>query len=270
MAKPFNRLLLTGAAGNLGKVLRPRIAAWAEIVRVSDVAAMAPAQAGEEVVRCDLSDKAAVNQLMRGVDAVLHFGGISTENTFEAVLRANIQGTYNIYEAAHLHGVRRVVFASSNHAVGFYEQNQFIDAHAPTRPDGMYGLSKVFGEQLGRYYYDRAGIETVCLRIGSSYPEPANRRMMGSWLSYDDLQEALRCSLFTPRVGFTVLFGTSDNPVRWWDNRHASHLGFRPKDSSARFAHLFPDSGAYPSPNDPLMRYVGGTFVNDGPRYGEQ
>ncbi|RZT08214.1 uronate dehydrogenase [Duganella sp. CF402] len=267
MAKPFKRLLLTGAAGNLGKVLRPRLAQWADVVRLSDIVSITPANSGEEVVQCDLSDKAAVNQLLDGVDAVLHFGGISTENTFEAILKANIQGTYNIYEAAHLHGVRRIVFASSNHAVGFYEQNQFIDAFAPTRPDGMYGLSKVFGEQLGRYYYDRAGIETVCIRIGSSYPEPANPRMMASWLSYDDLQEALRCSLFTRRVGFTVLFGTSDNPVKWWDNKHASHLGFHPHDSSVRFLHLFPESGAYPDPDDPMVRYVGGTFVTTGPIY---
>lgn len=267
MSKSFKRLLLTGAAGGLGKILRERIKPWAEVVRLSDIGDMGAAQEGEEIVQCDLADKAAVLKLLEGVDAVLHFGGISTENTFEAIMHANIQGTYNIYEAAHRNGVKRLVFASSNHAVGFYKQQEIIDADAPTRPDSMYGLSKVFGEQLSRYYWDRAGIETVCIRIGSSFPEPTNVRMMASWFSYDDLVEALRVSLFTPRVGHTILFGTSDNAVKWWDNRKASHLGFRPKDSSSQFAHNFPDSGAYPPDDDPVSLYVGGRFVYDGPMY---
>ncbi|MGB9988292.1 NAD-dependent epimerase/dehydratase family protein [Massilia sp. SM-13] len=267
MSKPFKRLLLTGAAGGLGKILRERIKPWADVVRLSDIGDMGAAQEGEEIMQCDLADKAAVLKLLEGVDAVLHFGGISTENTFEAIMHANIQGTYNIYEAAHRNGVKRLVFASSNHAVGFYKQQEIIDADAPTRPDSMYGLSKVFGEQLSRYYWDRAGIETVCIRIGSSFPEPTNVRMMASWFSYDDLVEALRVSLFTPRVGHTILFGTSDNAVKWWDNRKASHLGFRPKDSSSQFAHNFPDSGAYPPDDDPVSLYVGGKFVYDGPMY---
>jgi uronate dehydrogenase len=267
MSKPFKRLLLTGAAGGLGKILRERIKPWADVVRLSDISDMGAAQEGEEIVQCDLSDKAAVLKLLEGVDAVLHFGGISTENTFEAIMYANIQGTYNIYEAAHRNGVKRLVFASSNHAVGFYKQQEIIDADAPTRPDSMYGISKVFGEQLSRYYWDRAGIETVCIRIGSSFPEPTNVRMMASWFSYDDLVEALRVSLFTPRVGHTILFGTSDNAVKWWDNRKASHLGFRPKDSSSQFDHNFPNNGTYPPADDPVSLYVGGKFVYDGPMY---
>jgi uronate dehydrogenase len=267
MSKPFKRLLLTGAAGGLGKILRERIKPWADVVRLSDIGDMGAAQEGEEIVQCDLADKAAVLKLLEGVDAVLHFGGISTENTFEAIMHANIQGTYNVYEAAHKHGVKRIIFASSNHAVGFYKQSEYIDADAPTRPDSMYGISKVFGEQLSRYYWDRAGIETVCIRIGSSFPEPTNVRMMASWFSYDDLVEALRVSLFTPRVGHTILFGTSDNAVKWWDNRKASHLGFRPKDSSSQFDHLFPNNGTYPPADDPVSLFVGGKFVYDGPMY---
>ena len=265
--KPFKRLLLTGAAGGLGKILRERIKPWADVVRLSDIGDMGAAGEGEEIFQADLADKAAVLKMMEGVDAVLHFGGISTENTFENIMFANIQGTYNIYEAAHRHGVKRIVFASSNHAIGFYPQTQVIDADDPPRPDSMYGISKVFGEQLSRYYFDRAGIETVCLRIGSSFPSVNNPRMMCTFLSYDDLVEALRVSLLTPRVGHTILFGASNNQRQWWDNRKAAHLGFHPKDSSEAFRADVPETGEYPPADDATFNYHGGKFIFDGPMY---
>jgi uronate dehydrogenase len=266
MAKPFKRLLLTGAAGGLGKILRERIKPWADVVVLSDIADMGEAGEGEEIVQCDLADKAAVMKLMEGVEAVLHFGGISTENTFENIMQANILGTANLYEAAHKKGVKRIVFASSNHTVGFYRNTDYIDATAPTRPDSFYGVSKCFGEQLASYYWDRTGLETVCLRIGSSFPEPVDRRMMVTWLSYDDLEEALRRSLFATRVGFTILFGMSNNDVAWWDNSKAAHLGYKPKDSSSQFDAKFPDSGDYPDKNASVT-YHGGAFALAEVRY---
>jgi uronate dehydrogenase len=265
--KPFKRILMTGAAGGLGKVLRERIKPWADVVRLSDIADMGEAGPGEELVHCDLSDKAAVMRLLEGVDAVLHFGGISTEAPFEAIMQANILGVANLYEAACKHGVKRLVFASSNHAIGYYKTTDLLDANMPTRPDSMYGISKVFGEQMSRYYYDRFGMETVCIRIGSSFPQPANKRMMSTYLSYDDLTELLRCSLFAPRVGHTIVFGMSDNDSVWWDNRYAAHLGYRPKDSSAKFAHLFPDTSDFPAKDDITTIYQGGKFLLDGPMF---
>lgn len=265
--KPFKRILLTGAAGGLGKVLRERIRPWADVVRLSDIADLGPAGPGEEVVQCDLADKDAVLALLEGVDAVLHFGGISTEKPFEPIMQANILGVANLYEALHKAGTRRVIFASSNHAIGYHPVTTVLDADSPTRPDSYYGLSKVFGEQMGRYYYDRFGIETVSVRIGSSFPEPANKRMMSTYLSYDDLTELLRCALFAPRVGYTVVYGVSDNDSVWWDNRLASHLGYKPKDSSSKFAHLFPDTSAYPDKDDVTTMYQGGKFLLDGPQY---
>ncbi len=265
--KPFKRILLTGAAGGLGRVLRERIKPWADIVRLSDIVDMGEAQEGEEIMPCDLSDKAAVHTLMQEVDVVLHFGGISTENNFEAIMQANILGTYHIYEAVHQAQVKRVIFASSNHTVGYYKTTDYIDAHMPMRADGMYGVSKCFGETLSRYYFDRFGIETVCVRIGSSFPEPVNPRMMVTYFSYDDLLELLRCALFTPRVGHTISFGVSNNPASWWDNRYASHLGYQAKDSSAAFAHKFPNSGAYPVADDITTLYQGGAFLLTGPQY---
>ncbi len=261
----FYRLLLTGAAGGLGTVLRERLRPLATVLRVSDVADLGPAREGEEAVRCDLGDKAAVHALVDGVDAIAHFGGISVEAPWEPILNANIVGVFNLYEAARKHGVKRVVFASSNHVVGFYRQDQRIDADDPMRPDSLYGVSKCFGESLSRFYFDRHGIETVCLRIGSSFPEAKDRRMLVTWLSYDDLVQLVTKSLETPGVGHTIVFGASRNAGLWWDNRKAAILGFDPKDSAdgqrARVEALVPP----PGPSDPVAVYQGGGFVAAGP-----
>ena len=266
--KPFKRLLLTGAGGGLGTMLRERIGPWADIIRLSDLHPLPAARPDEEVVTCDLADREAVLALVDGVDAVLHFGGVSTEQPVDDIVRANIIGLHNLYEAVHKHGVRRVIYASSSHVVGFYPTTQVIDADAPLRPDGIYGVSKCFGEALSRYYFDRFGIETVCLRIGSSFEEPRNARMLVTFLAYDDLVELVRCALFTPRVGHTIAFGMSDNPAQWWDNRAAAHLGFVPRHSSAPFADRFPQ-GAWPPADDVASTYQGGPFVLAGPQYGD-
>lgn len=260
--KPFHRILLTGAAGGLGSVLRPRIAPWADIVRLSDRADLGVAGPHEEIVPCELDDRATMHSLLEGVDAVLHFGGVSVEDRWDPILAANIVGVHHLYEAALKAGVRRIVFASSNHAIGFHPTTVQLDADSPTRPDGMYGLSKVFGEQLARYYYDRFGLETVCVRIGSAFPSPRTRRMMVTYLHYDDLLELLRCALFTPRVGHTIVYGMSDNDATWWNNSKAAHLGYRPRHSSRTFAGLYPDSGDYPDPDDLSEKFQGGPFVS--------
>jgi len=265
--KPFHRLLLTGAAGGLGKMLRERIKPWADVVRLSDVSDLGAAAAGEEIMQCDLADRGAVLALLDGVDAVLHFGGISVEDRFDPIMQANILGLYNLYEAVHKAGVRRVVYASSNHVTGFYRTTDLVDPDMPLRPDSLYGVSKCFGEALSRYYYDRFGIETVCLRIGSSFPEPRNARMLTTFLSYDDLVELIRCALFTPRVGHTIAFGNSDNDTIWWDNRKAAHLGYKPKDSSRAYAGRFPASAERPPADDMATTYQGGPFTVAGPIY---
>lgn len=265
--KPFHRLLLTGAGGGLGTVLRERIKPWADIVRLSDVKVIAPAGPNEEVVQCDLADRAAVLSLLEGVDAVLHFGGVSVEEQVDKIVQANIVGLHHLYEAVHKQGIKRVIYASSSHVVGFHPTTQVIDAAAPLRPDCIYGVSKCFGEALSRYYFDRFGIETVCLRIGSSFDEPRNARMMTTFLAYDDLVELVRCALFTPRVGHTITFGVSDNKTKWWDNRLAAHLGYMPQRSSREFAERFPQSGEWPGKEDITATYQGGPFVLAGPIY---
>src|SRR5476649_2861749 len=239
-SKPFKRLLLTGAVGGLGSVLRDRIKPWADVVRLSDVKDLGEPRDGEEIMCCDLADRDAVLAMMDGVEAVLHFGGISVEDKFEPIMQANILGLHHLYEAAYKSGVKRVVYASSNHVVGFYPTTQLVDADMPVRPDGFYGLSKSFGEALSRYYFDRFGVETVCLRIGSCFPEPRNARMLATYLSYDDFIELVRCALLTPRVGHTIVYGMSANRINWWNNSKAGHLGFVARDSADPFAEHFP------------------------------
>jgi len=261
----LGRVLLTGAAGGLGRELRSRLRPRCSLLRVSDVAAMEPAAAGEEVVPAPLEDRAAVHALLRGIDAIVHLGGISTEQPFDAILQANIVGTYNLYEAARQHGVKRVVFASSNHVTGFYRQDEVIDPTMPVRPDSYYGVSKAFGENLSRFYFDRYGIETVCLRIGSSFPEPKDRRMLATWLSFDDLERLVVASLTAPVVGHSILYGMSDNRLTWWDNTPARHVGYRPEDSSEPFRAAKEAAQPTLDPKDPVVLYQGGAYVRMGP-----
>jgi uronate dehydrogenase len=260
----IDRLLLTGAAGALGRQLRQSLKPFANTLRLSDIAAMEPAKDGEEVVPCDLADKAAVDRLVAGCQAIVHLGGVSVERPFEEILEANIKGVFHIYEGARRHGVKRVVFASSNHVIGFHKQGEMLDASSPRRPDGYYGLSKAYGEDLSRFYFDRYGIETACLRIGSSFPEPKDRRMLITWLSYRDLTELVRCSLFAPKLGHAIVYGASANRDKWWDNRGATHLGFQPQDSSEQFRPKV-ETQPPPDPADPATQYQGGAFVKNGP-----
>jgi uronate dehydrogenase len=261
----FHRLLLTGAAGGLGRVLRLRLRPFAEVLRLSDVAEMPTAEGSfEEVMACDLADKNAVHALVEGCDAIVHMGGISVERPFEEVLQANIAGVVNVYEAARRHGVRRVVFASSNHVTGFYKQTEKLDAHVRRRPDSFYGLSKSFGEDVASFYFDRYGIETVSVRIGTSVPAPSDRRMLSTWLSYDDLVQLIGRGLFTPNVGHTVVYGASANRDGWWDNHAAAHLGYMPQDSSEPWRSQV-EALTAPAANAPIALYQGGVFTAYGP-----
>jgi len=263
--KTHDRLLLTGAAGGLGRELRARLKANCRVLRVSDRAELGQADADEEVVQAELADADAVMAMVAGVDAIVHLGGVSVEAAFAPILQANIVGAYNLYEAARKHGVKRIVFASSNHVTGFYRQGQTIDASALPRPDGLYGLSKAFGEDLSRLYFDRWGIETACVRIGSSFPEPKDRRMLATWLSYDDLHRLVLACLTTPVLGHSIIFGMSDNSVTWWDNRRARHVGYVPKDSSDVFRDAVFARTQAPDPADAVAQYQGGAFVRAGP-----
>ncbi len=262
---PPRRLLLTGAAGALGSMLRPRLRVHCEVLRVSDLGGLGEAAPGEEVQAAPLQDRAAMAALLQGVDAVVHLGGVSVEKPWELVRPANIDGLFNLYEGARLAGTRRVVFASSNHAIGAYPQSERLDDRVPTRPDGYYGLSKVFGEQTAQLYWDRYGIETVSLRIGSCFPVPRDHRMLTTWLSYDDLERLVLASLRAPQVGHTIVYGVSNNSRRWWDDAPARRIGYQPLDSADDHTAAVQAAQPVPGPDEAVARYQGGAFMEMGP-----
>lgn len=188
----MSRILLTGAGGVVGSELRKSLNGFKQILRVSDIADLGDAADGEELVQCDLGDKAAVMKLVEGCDSIVHLGGQSLEHSFDRILNANIIGVYNIYEAARIHGVKRILFASSNHVIGFHDRGTLLDAKSEFRPDSMYGVSKGYGELLARYYWDKFGIETAVVRIGNCFPKPTNKRTMAIWLSFNDFTSMVK------------------------------------------------------------------------------
>ena len=232
----MQRVLITGAAGGIGRVLRESLRGAYPVLRLSDIAPLGEAQSGEELDAADIRDGAQVEAAMEGVDAVVHLGAVSVEDAWEPIHEMNFVGTYNVFEAARRQGVKRIVFASSNHAIGFYRRSQRIGPDVPPRPDTRYGLSKMFGEGLGRLYADKHGIGCVCLRIGSFQPEPQNVRHLSTWISYRDMTQLVRCSLDAPDVHFEIAYGASNNDRGWWENTGGDRLGYRPQDNAEDYA----------------------------------
>lgn len=254
----MQRVLITGAAGALGKVLREKLAGAYPILRLSDAVEMAPAKKGEEVARCELSDAAQVDELCRGVDAIVHLGGQSVEAPWPRVMQSNIVGLVNLYEAARKAGVKKILFATSNHAVGFYRRSQTIDHTANARPDSRYGLSKAFGEDVSFYYAHKHGISGFCMRIGSCFPKPVNARMLWTWLSYPDFVRLVRVGLAADYT-YEIVYGVSRNTRMFWDNANAYRLGYDPKDDAEIYARDV-EKILFDNPADNLCH--GGNFIS--------
>lgn len=259
----LKRLLITGAAGGLGKMARRRLSNMAEILRLSDIADMEPAGASEEVVTCNLGDRQAVHELVAGCDGILHLGAISVEDSFPRILNANIQGVFNLYEAARHNGRPRIFLASSNHAIGFHRQDQHLDANTVLKPDGLYGVSKCFAEHIAGLYYRKFGQETAIVRIGSCFPEPVDHRMLATWLSYDDFVSLAECVFRAPRLGCPIIYGASNNDCSWWDNSRVAYLGWRPRDNSEVFRAKVDANAQVPAPDSIEALYQGGKFAAD-------
>lgn len=254
-------LLLTGAAGGVGKAIRPLLREIAEKVVLSDMVDIADLASHETFVKCDLSIREEVDAAVAGVDGIIHLGGISVERPFELILKGNIEGVYNLYEAARHNGQPRIIFASSNHTIGFHRRDEKLDGNSSVRPDTLYGVSKCFGENLASFYFDKFGQETLSVRIGSLTAKPQNSRMLATWLSAQDFVSLCARGFEAPRLGNAVVYGASDNLESWWDNRHAAFLGWKPKDSSAKWrAEILAEAGKE-DPTDPAHIYQGGGFT---------
>ena len=257
----MKRLVLTGAAGRLGSYLREPLARLAEeLVSTDIVDVIGRLYPGERYVRADLGVYDEVHAALEGAEMVVHFGAIGDEAPFDRILHSNIVGAYNVWEAAWQHGARRVVYASSIHAVGMHPRQDFIGPDAAHRPDTYYGLAKCFAEDLGSLYWDKRGLEAVCLRI-LSCAQVTNPRALGTWLSYDDLIQLVTRAIDTPTTGFSVVYGVSNNDRAPVDNAAASFLGYRPKDNAEQFAAAILAEAEPGDPTDIAQMTHGGPFA---------
>jgi uronate dehydrogenase len=260
----LKKLLLTGAAGGVGRSIRSMLGELAEQVVLSDLSEITDVAAHETFTACNLADAKGVAGLLEGVDGIIHLGGVSVERTFDLILQGNIVGLYNLYEAARHSGQPRIVFASSNHVVGYYRRDEHIDNTVAPKPDSLYGVSKVFGEAVASMYHDKFGQETLSVRIGSCFEKPANPRMLATWLSYRDFVALCGRGFAAPKLGHTVVYGASANDEQWWDNRNAAFLGWKPQDSSAKWRVEVETAAGAGDPNDPAVIYQGGAFTSAG------
>jgi uronate dehydrogenase len=255
------KLVLTGAAGRLGSYLREPLAAMCDALVSTDIAEdIGTLYPGETYIRADLAEMSQIAPALEGADMVIHFGAIVDEKPFEELLGPNFVGSYNIWEAGYKAGVKRVVYASSIHAVGMHLKSDFIGTDAEHRPDTFYGLAKCFTEDLGRMYWDKRGMESVHLRI-LSCAQVNNARALGSWLSYDDLIQLVTRAIDTPSVGFSIVYGVSNNDRAPVDNAKASFLGYRPKDNAEVFAKEVLAAEGPVDTTDPGQMCHGGPFA---------
>lgn len=257
----MKKLVLTGAAGRLGSYLREPLSKMADTLVSTDIVDdIGKLYERESYVKADLTSLEQMEAVLDNADMVVHFGAIGDEAPFEQILGPNIVGAYNVWEAAHRNGVRRVVYASSVHAVGMHSKRDFIGTDAPHRPDTFYGLAKCFAEDLGSLYWDKRGVESVCMRIFSC-AQVNNPRSLGTWLSYDDLIHMVQQSINTPVTGFTVVYGISNNDRTVVDNTKASFLGYRPNDNAEQFADdILADAGVLDH-SSPEHTCIGGPFA---------
>ncbi|MEM1388519.1 MAG: NAD(P)-dependent oxidoreductase [Pseudomonadota bacterium] len=259
MTEPLGTLLVTGAAGTVAQQVIPHLAASARDLRLSDLVTPARQPANAEFIRCDLTDLTAFTRLMSGVDYVVHLAGIPIEADFDTLLGPNIVAVHNLYEAARANGCPRIVFASSNHVVGFHDQATRLTPDSARRPDSWYGVTKVFGEAVAQFYFDKVGQETALVRIGSVTPAPTDYRMLSTWMSARDFATLCGAAFSAPALGCRVIFGASNNALSWWDNSAHADLGWHPQDSADEDEPRLRPSR--PGPDHPSRRYQGGTFA---------
>ena len=258
----MKKIVLTGAAGRLGSYLREPLSKLADQLVTTDRLPEVGGNllANETYVQADLSSLSDMVELLKGAEMVVHFGAIGDEAPWDDILQSNIVGAYNVWEAAHLNGLRRVVYASSVHAVGMHRTRDVVGLDAPHKPDTYYGLAKCFAEDLASLYWDKRGIESVCMRIFSCAPVN-NTRSLGTWLSYEDLIHMVERAIDTPTTGFSVVYGISNNDRAPVDNSKASFLGYKPKDNAEVYAAEMLAKAPPADPTDLAQMCLGGPFA---------
>jgi uronate dehydrogenase len=256
-----SKIVLTGALGELGSALRAPLAATCDALVSVDLKGPPETLPNETYVKADVGVMAEIAPVLAGAEVVVHFAAIPDERPFEELLGPNFVGAYNVWEASARGGVRRIVYASSVHAVGMWDTNAGIDADAPHRPDTFYGLSKCFAEDMGRMYWEKRGLESVHLRIFSATEAPGNARALGTWLSRPDLIQMVERAVDAPVTGFCVVFGVSANDRAPVSNHRAAFLGYRPRDNAEAHAPAILAAEPVRDPRDPAHSRLGGPFA---------
>jgi len=252
-------VLITGAGGSVGSLLRAELNGKYNL-HLSDIRPIKKLAPGETFALGDIGRLSDMLRVTKGVDAVIHLGGFAVEGPWDVILRSNIVGCYNLFEAARRNGVKRILFATSNHAAGFYRRDQKIDHRVYPSPDSRYGVSKVFGEQLGSLYADKYGLEVFCIRIGNAAPMPADKRRLSIWISPRDLAQLMQIGIDHPDIRFEIVYGVSGNRRSWYDNSNAQRLGYRPQDDAEHYAEEVL-AKEKPAKDELSEIYQGGMFV---------
>jgi uronate dehydrogenase len=256
-------VLITGAAGGIGTRLCQLLKGVYPNIRLSDVRRPADLAAEATFVQADLANMAEVDKAVAGVEGIVHLGGFSVEGSWDTILQANIIGCYNLFEAARRHRVERVVFASSNHVIGYYPRRRRIGVDVALRPDSRYGVSKAFGEALGALYAFKHGLRVTCIRIGNFGDAPVDRRRLSIWVAPQDLVQLVRIGLEHPDIRHEIFYGVSDNARGWWDNAAAFRLGYRPQGRSEEHSAAALTADAKLPPDPVGDWYQGGPFCSD-------
>jgi uronate dehydrogenase len=229
------KILITGASGHLGGMLFRSLANLGYKNLVGTDLKKKNIGKNQKFILANLKNLKSITKITKGVNAIVHFGAIPIEDTQPNILQNNIIGTYNLFEAARINKVKRIIFASSNHAIGFHRRATKLNQYSNQRPDSHYGLSKAFGEELSRFYADKFNIKSMCIRIGSCLRVPEDRRHISTWISYSDLTQLVDIGINNKSIHHEIVYGASKNKKSWWNNSRAYQLGYKPTDSADRF-----------------------------------
>lgn len=254
------KILITGAAGSLGNKLF-NILSKKYFITGTDIKHNNKNFKNLKFILCDLKNYKKVLKITKKIYAIIHFGSIPVEDTFKNILNNNILATYNIFEAARINKVKKIIFASSNHVVGFYNRKKNLDEKCMQRPDTNYGLSKCFGENIARLYADKFNVKGFCIRIGSCLDRPTDRRHLSTWISPNDLAQLVDIGI-SKKYHYEIVYGISNNSRSWWKNKAAFKLGYKPKDNAEKYAKNNLSKNEYVSKI--ALKFQGGVFVSNG------
>lgn len=255
------KVLITGAGGALGTLLVKAFRDRYDLRLTTREKRDDDLFTGLDVRYASLTDMDAMESLCADIDTVVHLGGRSLEDEWEEIRSSNIDGAYCLFEAARRQGIRRIIFASSHHVGGFLPRDRITGAGDELRPDSLYGVSKVFGEALGRLYADKHGLSVICQRIGVCRPTPPHRRALWSWLSEPDFVHLTERCIEAENIHFLIVYGVSNNTRKQWDDAGGRAIGYAPKDNAESFVAQWPDLLTEPEFE---ARFQGGTFCSDG------